>query len=118
MEKSKISFEKRVYEKKAFNEVIDRSFQEFAQTPTESIKTVDQFFRDYEDLYFQIPVSGSINSHQYLVEKSSLMYKVEETLVDIQPLLDEITSLKNQVIQDQQTIVDLRIQIASGSIRK
>lgn len=117
MERYKVEFGKRVYEKQAFNEVVDRSFKEFGQTPTESIKTVDQFFRDYEDLYYRIPATGSVNSHQYLVEKSSLLYKVDEALVDIQPLLDEITALKNQVIQDQQTIVDLQIKLASGSIR-
>lgn len=117
MEKVNIEFEKRVYEKKAFNDVIDRSFQEFGQTPTESIKTVDQFFRDYADLYYMIPATGSTNSHQYLVEQSSILYKVEEALVDIQPLLDEITTLKSQVIQDQQTIANLQLQIASSSIR-
>ena len=117
MEKSKISFEKRVYEKKAFNEVVDRSFREFAQEPSESVKTVDQFFRDYEDLYFKIPISGSTNSHQYLVEKSSLMYNVSEELIDIQPLLDEITNLKSQVIQDQQIIADLQVQVASVNVK-
>lgn len=117
MERSKITFEKRVYEKDTFNDVVDRSFREFAQEPSESIKTVEQFFRDYEELYFQIPATGSVDSHQYLVEKSSLIYKVDEALVDVQPLLDEITNLKNQVIQDQQTIAELRVQIASSSVK-
>lgn len=117
MERYKVEFEKRVYDSKAFNEVVDRSFQEFGQAPTESVKTVEQFFRDYEDLYYQIPVTGSVNSHQYLVEKSSLLYKMEEALIDVQPLLDEITVLKNQVIQDQKTIVELQIKIASGSVK-
>lgn len=113
----KVKFSKRVYEKGAFNEVVDRTFREFGQKPTESVKTVEQFFRDYEELYFRIPPTGSVNSHQYLVEKSSLMYKIEEALVDIQPLLDEITALKSQSIADKQTIADLQIQIASSSIR-
>lgn len=117
MERYKVEFEKRVYEQDTFDSVVDRSFREFAQEPTESIKTVSQFFRDYEELYYQIPATGSTNSHQYLVEKSSLLYKVDEALIDIQPLLDEITNLKNQVIQDQQTIANLQIQIASGSVK-
>lgn len=116
MEKFNIGFEKRVYEKQPFERVVDRSFSEFGQQPTESIKTVDQFFRDYEELYYAIPATGSANSHQYLVERSSLMYKLQEDLVDIQPLLDEITLLRNQVIQDQQVISDLRVQVASASI--
>lgn len=115
MERFKVEFEKRVYNKKAFNDVVDRSFREFGQTPTESIKTVDQFFLDYEDLYYQIPVTGSVNSHQYLVEKSSLLYRAEESLMDVQPLLDEITALKNQIVQDQQIIADLQVQLASSA---
>lgn len=116
MERYSIEFEKRVYDKQPFNRVVERSFTEFGLQPTASIKTVDQFFRDYEDLYYTIPATGSANSHQYLVERSSLMYKLQEDLVDIQPLLDEITNLKNQVIQDQQTIADLQLRIASSSI--
>ena len=117
MEKYNVSFEKRVYSKDIFNDVVDRSFQEFGQRPTESIKTVDQFFRDYEELYYQIPATGSTNSHQYLVEKSSLLYKVEQEFIDIQPLLDEITSLKNQSVADKQTIADLQIQLASKNVK-
>lgn len=116
MENYSVEFEQRVYEKQPFNEVVDRSFKEFGVTPTASLPTVEEFFRTYEDLYFVIPASGSTNSHQYLIEKSSELYKLPETLVDIQPLLDEITVLKNQVIQDQQTIADLQLQIASSSI--
>ena len=45
------------------------------------------------------------------------MYKVSEELIDIQPLLDEITNLKSQVIQDQQIIADLQVQVASVNIK-
>ena len=112
----RIGFIPRVYEKRESNLVIDKSFKEFGQTNVDSQKTVDQFFQDYEDLYFQIPITGS-NSHQYLVEKSSELYKVAsgDALIDIQPLLDEITLLRSQSIADQQTILDLQLQISNIS---
>lgn len=116
MENYSVEFEQRVYEKQPFNEVVDRSFKEFAQRPTASARTVEEFFQDYEDLYFQIPASGSTHSHQYLIEKSSELYKLPEEVLDIQPLLDEITVLKNQVIQDQQRIAELEVKVASSSI--
>lgn len=116
MESYSVEFEQRVYEKQPFNEVVDRNFKEFAQRPTASRRTVEEFFQDYEDLYFSIPASGSTRSHQYLIEKSSELYKLPEEILDIQPLLDEITVLKNQVIQDQQTIADLQVKLASSSI--
>lgn len=109
-----VDFNTLVYDRNSTDEVVDRSFREFGQTDVLDSKTVDQFFRDYEDLYFQIPVTGS-NSHQYLIEKSSELYKVDSPLEDIQPLLDEITLLRSQSVQDQQTIIDLNLKIAELS---
>ena len=40
------------------------------------------------------------------------MVDLEETEPDIQPLLDEITLLRSQSVVDQQTIIDLRTQLA------
>ena len=116
MEKYSVEFNKRVYNRDSFQNVVDRSFKEFGQEPSESIKTVDQFFQDYEELFYRIPATGSINSHQYLVEKSSQLYQVDKDLIDIQPLIDEITALKAQNIEYQQTIVELRTQIANSNI--
>lgn len=116
MEKYSVEFNKRVYNKDSFQSIVDRSFKEFGQEPSESVKTVEQFFRDYEELYYRIPATGSINSHQYLVEKSSQLYQVDKDIVDIQPLIDEITALKAQNVEQQQTIVELRTQVANKNI--
>lgn len=111
-----VGFTPRAYEKREADLVLDKSFKEFGQVTVDSEKTVEQFFQDYEDLFYQIPVSGSM-SHQYLVEKSSEMYKVNsgDALVDIQPLIDEITLLRSQSVVDQQTILDLQMQLANVS---
>lgn len=118
MEKYSVDFNrKKVYNKASFSEVVDRSFKEFGQEPSESVKTVEQFFLDYEDLFFQIPATGSANSHQYLIERSSQLYKLNQELIDVQPLIDEITALKTQNVEYQQTIIDLRIQLGSSEIK-
>lgn len=111
-----LEFIPKVYERSKANVVLDKTFKEFGQTTVESKKTVSQFFQDYEDLFYQIPVTGSL-SHQYLVEKSSELYKLgeDETLSTIQPLIDEITLLRSQSVADQQTILDLQIQISNLS---
>ena len=106
-----IEFNSTVYERAKTSLVMDRSFKEFGQKKDESEKTVEQFFIDYEDLFFQIPIEGNINSHQYLIEKSSQLYKVENTLQDIQPLIDEINTLRSQSVVDQQTILELKLQL-------
>lgn len=115
MEDTKVSvgFQSKVYDRSEADFVLDRSFSQFGQQEQPvTEKTVEQFFVDYEDLFYQIPVEGEINSHEYLIRKSSELYKLGDTLVDIQPLLDEITLLRSQSVVDQQTIVDLRTQLA------
>lgn len=118
MERYKVDFNKRVYSKQPFSEAVDRTFSEFGQEPSESVKTVEQFFQDYEELFYQIPATGSANSHEYLVEKSSQVYKAEQEFIDIQPLLDEITALKMQNVEYQQTIAELRIKAAVQDIEE
>lgn len=111
MERYNVEFEKKVYSKQDFQRVVDRSFREFGQVPTESVKTVDQFFRDYEELYYKIPATGSVNSHQFLVDRSSQLYKADQEFIDIQPLIDEINALKQQNVEYQQQIVKLQLQL-------
>lgn len=108
----KVEFVPRVYNRTEFQKVVDSGFKEFGKPVEEQQKSVDQFFKDYEELFYEIPATGETNSHQYLVEKSSAFYKPEQQTEDIQPLLTEITQLRDQVIADQETILGLQRQLA------
>lgn len=110
-----VDFVPKVYRRKDVQSVLDRAFREFGQIEEEqdSKTGIEQFFRSYEDLYYLIPATGSVNSHQYLVEKSSELYTPEQAAVDIQPLLDEITLLRSQSVSDQQTIISLQTELAN-----
>lgn len=110
MERS-VNLVPRVYSKLGSVAVLERGFQEFGQTAETQSASVQDFFQEYDRLFYEIPATGSINSHQYLVEKSSLLYKPEQVVQDIQPLLDEITLLRSQSVADQLTILELRQQI-------
>ena len=114
--KVNVGFESKVYNRAEADFVLNRSFSQFGQREEITEKTVEQFFVDYEDLYYQIPVEGEINSHEYLIRRSSELYKIGDTLTDIQPLLDEITLLRSQSVADQQTIIDLRTQLATAGV--
>lgn len=110
---NQISFEVSGVSREELDVIIDRDFREFGvKEDIVEEKTVEQFFQDYEEIYYKIPAEGDINSHRYLVERSSQLLQVEKTFEDIKPLLDEIASLKEQALQDRQTIVDLNNQIA------
>ena len=66
-----IDFVPRVYSRKDIQSVVDRKFREFGQVEEEDLNTsVEQFFVDYSRLYYLIPITGSTNSHQFLIEKS------------------------------------------------
>ena len=108
-----IEIKKTVYTKDNFNKVVDREFKSFkqpAEVPVE--KTVDQFFKDYEDLYLDIPIEGDEKSHRYLYNRSGELLDIQDAESNIQPLLDEIAELRQLLLESQQEIIDQRIEMA------
>ena len=107
-----IKIQKTVYQKDSFGKVVDRGFKSFVSA--EEVvdgRTVKQFFKDYEDL--DIPVEGDGESHRYLVERSSELLDLEDNLQDIQPLLDEIAELREQLLESLTKNIDLEIEMAN-----
>jgi hypothetical protein len=101
------------YPRSIYEKVIDTSFTQNAPPlPLEDTITVEQFFNFYSTLFYDIPVSGDINSHTYLVKTSGEYIGFSESSEDIQVLLDEITSLQQELLVANQTILNLQI---SGS---
>lgn len=104
----KIELKKTVFPRNEFEKLIDTSFTTFVDLPLESDPTVEDFFLDYEELYFDIPVTGEVNSHEYLIKRSKELVSFDEDTLDIQPLLDEISSLREQLLTANQTILELQ----------
>lgn len=107
---SQIDLVKQVFNKNTYGRVIDTQFHQLInQGATEDTLsfTVDDFFQLYEELFYQIPKDGDINSHQYILQKEADYLGVSISQDDIQALLNEITSLRQQVLEAQQTINDL-----------
>ena len=111
-----IKIQKTVYQKDSFGKVVDTQFKSFITEDEDgfSLKTVEQFFKDYEDLYLDIPLEGERSSHKYLIERSSELVQIQEALLDIQPLLDEIAELRDQLLEANTKVVDLEIQLANS----
>jgi hypothetical protein len=107
---SQIPVQKTVFNKTTYERVVDTQFHQFlnqgAVEDTLSF-TVDDFFQLYEDLFYQIPKEGDINSHRYLLQREADYLGVSISQEDVQALLNEITSLRQQVLETQQTINDL-----------
>jgi hypothetical protein len=103
-----VQIQKTVFNSTEFGKVINRNFTTFIQpVPEEDTDTVDELFRLYEKLYFVIDIEGETNSHEYLIRRSSELVNFEANTEEIQPLLDEIAQLREQLLQANQQILDL-----------
>ena len=69
--------------------------------------SVDDFFELYDQVFYQIPTEGESNSHQYILQREADYLGVSISQDDVQALLDEITSLRQQVLDAQTTINEL-----------
>lgn len=111
---NEIKIQKTVYKKDDYGKVVDRTFNSFVQNEeTTVIKTVDDFFRDYEELYLEIPIEGDEKSHRYLYNRSGELLDIQNALTDIQPLLDEIAELREQLLEANQEILEVRLENAN-----
>jgi hypothetical protein len=107
---SKISIQKQVFNKNNFPKVVDTQFSQLINTnqaddtPT---FTLEDFFTLYEQLFFQIPKEGDSDSHQYILEREAEYLGINLNTEDVQALLAEITSLRQEILTAQQTIQTL-----------
>lgn len=115
MANQEIKIQKTVFKQEDFSKVVDSDFKTFVK-PVEAVNTdtVSELFRLYDKLFYSIPSEGPTNSHEYLVKKSSEIYKLDQTTEDIQPLLDEIANLRSNLLEANQTIIELQIANAEN----
>lgn len=107
---SQILVQKTVFNKDTYDRVVDTQFSQLINPNdlNESpIFTIDDFFELYDQLFFQIPKEGDSNSHQYVLQREADYLGISISQDDVQALLNEITSLRQQVLDAQQTINDL-----------
>lgn len=108
MAKERVRIQKQSYRSDQVNNLVDRQFKTFTKVQPEiDTDTVEEFFRLYDKLYYSIPLEGEINSHQYLLQKSSELVDFEKNTEDLQPLLDEIAQLRQQLLDANQQIFEL-----------
>lgn len=109
---TKLSLHKTVYEPNQYKKVIDTEFTQLKQPVQEQqeVSTEDKiskFFNDYQDLFYDIPKEGETNSHTYLIKQSSDYVDNQVIDEDVQALLDEIASLREENLGLQEQIIDL-----------
>jgi hypothetical protein len=111
----KVQIQKTVLDRAGFKDFIDNKFNFFKEPePVVDPDTVEELFRLYDKLYMQIPIDTDEQSHKYLVEQSSELYQVDKQLESIQPLLDEVASLRGQLLEANRQILELEAKLAGG----
>jgi hypothetical protein len=100
---SQIPIEKQVFDKESFGKVINTQFNQLLKNVSEETPTftLEDFFELYEQLFYQIPKEGDTNSHRYIIEKEANYLGIIINQDDIQALLEEITNLRQQVLDTQ-----------------
>jgi hypothetical protein len=107
---SQIPIEKTVFNKDSYGKVINNQFSFLLNQQVDEDNpsfTLEDFFSLYEQLFFQIPKEGDTNSHRYILQKEADYLGVIVSEEDIQALLDEITSLRQQVLDTQSALSEL-----------
>ena len=105
---SDINIEKTVFDKDAFNKVVNTQFSQLApanevgnqQTATAPSFTLDDFLALFNSLYPLIPE----DILRQLLSKIAGTLDVKIDTTDIQALLEEITSLRQQLVDIQSTV--------------
>ncbi len=95
-----ITFVKKVRGLNTYPAVIDTEFTELVspvQESTVETVTVERFFELYDQLFFDIPVDGELNSHAYLVQRSTQYLGTNAVDAEKQALIEEINSLRSQL---------------------
>jgi hypothetical protein len=107
-----VNLNKQVYSKGQYTKVIDTSFKQLGvQTIQQQIEiqpTVNEFFDMYNNLFYDIPEIGAINSHEYLIKKSSEYIGFDANQEEIIALQAEIAQLRIDLLDSQKQVIELQ----------
>ena len=104
-----IRVKKTVYNKDEFEKVVDTSFNTFTDdVQAQDNDTVEELFRLYDKLFYDIPTEGTTNSHTFILQESSKLVEFTKDTEEIQPLLDEIATLREQLLISNQANQDIQ----------
>jgi len=109
----RITINRQVFDKSQFSKTVNVEFTQLTSSVspvTSSLPTVNDFFSLYDQLFFDIPKFGDINSHQYLVTTSGNYIGGAQVNESIQLLLDEIAALRISLLDSNRQIAELQIQ--------
>ena len=108
---SKVSLIKEIYGINTYSKVIDTEFREFVtaiQDSNEIELTIEEFFQQYERLFFDIPIDGETNSHKYMIARSQQFVGADAVGPDVGPVIDRLTAqlFRGHVVRGARVLVE------------
>jgi hypothetical protein len=105
-----INLNKEVFDKRSYIKTIDVTFNELGiqtvQQQLDEQPTVQEFFKMYNDLFYQINQFGPTESHEYLVKTSGEYISFEERDELINALQQEIATLRTQLLEAENNLAN------------
>ncbi len=114
---------KQVFNKKDFNKTIKTDFNQLVQPSSSFVfdinqATIGDFFSLYNKFFYEIPKLGDVNSHEFLYKTSKEYVGFEVIDEQIQALLDEISSLREENLSLNEEIINsLSGNDSSGKVK-
>jgi hypothetical protein len=104
-----VELTKQVYGATTYRSVVDTEFSQLItrEDPTEDEITVEQLFRLYDSLFYQIPLTGDSPSHEYLIKRSQDYLGGSVLTNNEKALIDEINSLRQQLLEANKSLTDI-----------
>ena len=107
-----VNLNKQVYNKDQYTKIIDTSFKQLGvqsiQQQIADQPTVDDFFNMYNELFYDISETGEVNSHEFLIKKSSEYIDFEANQEEITALQAEIAQLRIDLLDSQKQVIELQ----------
>jgi hypothetical protein len=107
-----------VYNKDTFIRVVNTQFSELNSVPPITPETsLESFFELYDELFTEIPREGDVNSHRFILEREAeyLGVRIADDN-EIQALLQEITDLRQQLLEAE--TVNTQLAVQTGRIQE
>jgi hypothetical protein len=105
----KVNLIKEVRGVNTYRNVVSTDFTEFLKTEApleERGLDIFDFFRLYNELFYDIPLTGE-NSHTTIVENSSQYLGANVIDIEKQALIEEINTLKQQILDLSETYLTI-----------
>ncbi len=122
MQTKNVDLRKEVFNKAQYVQVIDTNFSQLGvasiSASAEDTISVEEFFSNYNAIFYDIPPNGETNSHQFLVEQSGQYINFDDISAEIIALQEEIAGLRKELLAEQIKVLELEsgVSFDTGSL--